>query len=106
MLVPTRVIASTTPTRDDGGRSVDRRDTDLGRTPRLARAPRSRERPRDALAQRRPVWTSAGWLAPVDLPADAIVVLEQKERAGEPERGERPLCECECPQRREHVFAP
>jgi hypothetical protein len=31
----------------------------------------------DALAQRRSLWTSNGWLAPVDLPVDAIVVLEQ-----------------------------
>jgi hypothetical protein len=30
-----------------------------------------------ALAQRRFAWTSAGWLAPVDLPVDAVVVLEQ-----------------------------
>jgi hypothetical protein len=49
-----------------------------------------------ALAQQRSRWTSAGWLAPVDLPVDAIVVLEQKERACEPKRGERVLCECEC----------
>jgi hypothetical protein len=51
-----------------------------------------------ALAQRRSAETGAGWLVLVDLPVDAIVVLEQQERAGEPERGERALCECECPQ--------
>jgi len=72
------------------------RDADLRRGLGLARP-----LPRPALstlAQRRPAWTSAGWLAPVDLPVDAVVALEREERAGEPVRGERALCECECPQ--------
>ena len=75
---------------------IHRRDADLRRGPGL---PQPLPRPAvSTLAQRRPAWTSAGWLAPVDLPVDAIVALEHEERAGEPVRGERALCECECPQ--------
>ena len=38
-------------------------------------------------------WDLTGGLAPVDLPVDGIVVLEQEERAGETERIERAPCE-------------
>ncbi len=33
-------------------------------------------------------------LVPVDLPVDVVVVLEQEDRAGQPERIERPLGGC------------
>ena len=48
--------------------------------------------------QRRPAHGGARrWLVLVDLPIDLVVVLEQKERAGEPQGAERALRECRCP---------
>jgi hypothetical protein len=46
-------------------------------------------------AQRRSVWMGRlrQWLVQVDLPVDVVVVLEQKERAGETQGAERALRE-------------
>src|SRR2546423_11337657 len=73
------------------------RDADVSSRRRLSRTPSEAACGCDT-TQRRPAHGGAHrWLVLVDLPIDLVVVLEQKERAGEPHGAERALRECRCP---------
>lgn len=72
---------------------------------RLAAAASCRAVASIAPSQRRAVWMDApARLVRVDLPVDLVVVLEQQERAGQPERTKRALRERWLLLGGEHVF--